>query len=56
MKKAGKCKVCGIVTWKDLENKPKVFPCGVGKCPYERWPCTLFQANRCLVMGRIRND
>lgn len=54
MQKSGKCKKCGIVTWKDLNNKPKVFPCGVTACPYERVP--VYIAADCSMFGNGQNQ
>lgn len=35
MEKVGKCEVCTINLWKECNNRPSVWPCGVTGCPYE---------------------
>ena len=30
-----KCKICGINEWDSCGNKPAIWPCNVGSCPYE---------------------
>jgi hypothetical protein len=30
----GKCTKCGINCWKDSNNQPAIWPCGLEECPY----------------------
>jgi hypothetical protein len=31
----GKCSVCTINLWSSTGNKPAIWPCNIGNCPYE---------------------
>ena len=31
---SGKCEICTISLWKELDDKPAIFPCYTKDCPY----------------------
>ena len=42
LKPSGTCKVCGINCWKETNNEPAIWPCGINGCPYPHKPQTRF--------------